>query len=163
MCYEPVSGTLGFPERSGGSAGLTLQGEGLSGQLGPGVPSEAQGPFQGHGFNPCTSSFFPAPVARQGVKRAGARGNSRRCNLCSLRSSSVLGAPGWFQQQTSLGPETKLTTPVPSPLSLAAACPSAFLDGFDLLAFFQGPWSFMSLLLVFRIWAAFSSPFLGMW
>lgn len=66
MCYEPVSGTLGFPERSGGSAGFTLQGEGLSEQLRPGVPGvppEARGPFQGHGFNPCASSFFSAPVA----------------------------------------------------------------------------------------------------
>lgn len=32
----------GFPERSGGLAGFTLQVEGLSEQLGPGVPPEAQ-------------------------------------------------------------------------------------------------------------------------
>lgn len=33
---------LGFPERSGGLAGFTLQVEGLSEQLGPAVPPEAQ-------------------------------------------------------------------------------------------------------------------------
>lgn len=43
ICYGPISQELlGFPERSGGLAGFTLQVEGLSEQLRPGVPPEAQ-------------------------------------------------------------------------------------------------------------------------
>lgn len=89
------------------------------------------------------------------------RGSWERSAMRSLLPQKLCctGAPGWFQQQTSLGPDTNLATPVAGSCCPATSCSSAFLVALACCHFFSGPsfaqepsWSHVSSA---GCWAAF--------